>query len=149
MRKHRTLALNSWGAYQRNGFSEPRLLHLPILRKALNSLTWCVQFSLINSNFWCSEYLVFAAKNPLFYPASSLTSLEQSLRTEPLRGCFLGLKLSKVCRIKHSPQLLSCPIFYRWQSLLSLSFFLWVSCWLLNTLRSPCSSFLFQILFLK
>ena len=37
--KHRRLALNSWGAYQRNDFSEPRLWHLLIHRKALNSLT--------------------------------------------------------------------------------------------------------------
>ena len=44
------LAPDSWGAYQRNDFSEPRLLHLPIHRKALNSLTWGVWFSLINNN---------------------------------------------------------------------------------------------------
>ena len=48
--KNRTLALDSWGANQRNDFSEPRLLHLPIHRKALDSLTWDVWFSLINSN---------------------------------------------------------------------------------------------------
>ena len=35
----RVLALNNEGAYQRNDFSEPRLLHLPISRKVLNSLT--------------------------------------------------------------------------------------------------------------
>ena len=33
------LAPDSWGAYERNGFSEPRGLHLPIHRM-LNSLTW-------------------------------------------------------------------------------------------------------------
>ena len=55
VRKHRILAPDSWGAYQRNDFSEPRLLHLPIHRKALNSLTWDVWLSLLNSNlllFW-------------------------------------------------------------------------------------------------
>ena len=55
MRKHRTVAPDSWGADQRNDFNEPRLLHLPIRRKALNSLTGDVWFSLINSNllmFW-------------------------------------------------------------------------------------------------
>ena len=36
----RTLAQDSWGAYDKNDFSEPRLLHCPIHRKALNSLTW-------------------------------------------------------------------------------------------------------------
>ena len=34
MGKHRTLAPESWGAYQRNDFNEPRLLNLPIHRKA-------------------------------------------------------------------------------------------------------------------
>ena len=47
----RVLAPDSWGANQRNDFSEPRLLHLPIHRKALNSLTWVIWFSLINNNF--------------------------------------------------------------------------------------------------
>ena len=45
---HRILALI--GAYQRNDFSEPRLLHLPIQRKVLNSLTWDIWFSLIHKN---------------------------------------------------------------------------------------------------
>ena len=35
---------------QRNDFREPRFLHLPIHRKALNSLTWHIWFSLVNSN---------------------------------------------------------------------------------------------------
>ena len=34
----------------KDGFSKPRLLHLSLGRKALNSLTWDIQFSLINSN---------------------------------------------------------------------------------------------------
>ena len=50
MRKLRALAPGSWGAYQRNDFSEPRLLYLAIYRKALNSLTWNIWFSFINSN---------------------------------------------------------------------------------------------------
>ena len=37
--KNRILALGNQGAYQRNDFSESRLLHLPIQRKTLNSLT--------------------------------------------------------------------------------------------------------------
>ena len=51
MWKHRILAPESWGAYQRNDFSEPRLLHLPRQRKALNSLPWEIWFSLFNNNF--------------------------------------------------------------------------------------------------
>ena len=38
VRKHRILALESQEAYQRNDFSEPRLLHPPTDRRALNSL---------------------------------------------------------------------------------------------------------------
>ena len=41
---------DSWDAYQRNDFSMPRLLYLPIHRKALNSLTRDTWFSLINNN---------------------------------------------------------------------------------------------------
>ena len=47
--KHRKLALNSWGAYQRNDFSEPRFLHLPSYCNVLNSLIWDIWFSLINN----------------------------------------------------------------------------------------------------
>ena len=51
--KHRKPAPYSQGAYQRNDFSEPRLLHLLIFRKALNSLTWGIWFSLIcKKSFW-------------------------------------------------------------------------------------------------
>ena len=48
-KNHRTLALVRWGAYEGNDFSEPRPMHLPIHRKALNSLTWDIWFSLINN----------------------------------------------------------------------------------------------------
>ena len=48
--KTQTLASESWDAYERNEFSEPKLLHLPIYRKALNSLTWDIWFSLIHKN---------------------------------------------------------------------------------------------------
>ena len=37
-KQNRILGQDSWGAYQRNDFNEPRLLHLPIYRKTLNSL---------------------------------------------------------------------------------------------------------------
>ena len=56
MEKNRILALDVSGAHQRNNFNKPRLLHLPIHWKVLNSLTWDVWFSLISSN-WCSDYL--------------------------------------------------------------------------------------------
>ena len=87
LRKHRMLAPDSWGAYQRNDFSEPWLLHLPIHRKALNSLTWGIWFSLINNNLWCFDCLVFVAKK------SSVSS----------------------ARIKQNSQLLGCSLFFIWQ----------------------------------
>ena len=48
MWKHGMLVPESWGAYQMNDFSEPRLLHIPKHRKVLNS--WDMWFSLINKN---------------------------------------------------------------------------------------------------
>ena len=54
----RMLALDSRDAYERNDFNNPRLLYLPIHRRALNSLTWDVCFSLINGNLWCSHCLL-------------------------------------------------------------------------------------------
>ena len=36
--------------YQKNDFSEPRLLHPPIHRKVLNYLTWDIWVLLINNN---------------------------------------------------------------------------------------------------
>ena len=48
--EYRILAPDSWDAYERTDFSEPRLLRLPIHRKMLTSLTWNIWFPLINSN---------------------------------------------------------------------------------------------------
>ena len=48
----RILSPESWGAFQRNDFSEPRLLHLPIHRKVLNSLMVDIWVSLINRNLF-------------------------------------------------------------------------------------------------
>ena len=54
----------SWGnsgyekypADQRHDCSEPRLLHLPIHRKVLNSLTWCIWFSFFCCLFVCAVF---------------------------------------------------------------------------------------------
>ena len=85
-------------------FNEPRLLHLLIGRKLLNSLTWDVWFSLINSNllmFWLPG---FCCKTPL-YPGSSLTSSKRFLRTM-WEVVFRACVLSFVCQTKHNSQLL-------------------------------------------
>ena len=96
----------SWGACQRNDFSEPRLLHLPIHRKALNSLTWDIGFSLINNNLVVKAWI---------YPGSPLTSSEQSLRVI-WDAVSQTSVLSFVCQIKYNSQLLGCDFFPRsWQ----------------------------------
>jgi len=46
----KVLARDSWDVYERNYFSEPKLLHFPTHRKTLNSLTWDIWFSLIHKN---------------------------------------------------------------------------------------------------
>ena len=82
MRKRRTLAPDSWGAYQRNYFSEPRFLHLPICRKVLNTLTWDIWFSLINNNllmFWlpglcCKSFYIFCFPSLLLQSSLSVLS---------------------------------------------------------------------------
>ena len=48
--------------YERNDFHEPRLLHLPVHRKELNSLTWNVWFPLINSNILMFRLPAFCFK---------------------------------------------------------------------------------------
>ena len=63
MGKKSILAPESWGANQKDSFNELRLLHLPIYRKVLNSLTWDV---------WFLHLLVFwlpglCCKNPCVY----------------------------------------------------------------------------------
>ena len=63
--KHRILAPDSWDAYQRNNFSELRLLHLPIYRKALNSFTWDVWFSLISNNLSMFRLPVLCCKTSI------------------------------------------------------------------------------------
>ena len=80
MRKHRMLAPDTWGAYQRNDFSEPRLFHLPIYRKVLNSLTWDIWFSLINRNLLMFLLPGLCCKNSCISWLSPLASSEQPLR---------------------------------------------------------------------
>ena len=55
----------------------PNSCIFPIHRKALNSLTWDVQFSLISSNLLMFQQLVFVAKTPI--SAGSSLSLRSTL----------------------------------------------------------------------
>ena len=86
--ENRMLAPDRWGAYERNDFSEPRLLHLPVHRKALNSLTQDIWFSL-TIIFWYSDHLLFVTKFSVTWP---LPSPPGSSSQSYLRWCLLGLK---------------------------------------------------------
>ena len=77
-----------------NNFSELRLLHLPLHRKALISLTLDVLFF----------YLFSPAKIPI-YLGYSLTSSKQSLR-DIWKAVFWGVSPQKTPWIKHNSQLL-------------------------------------------
>ena len=121
-----------WDAYQRNDFSEPRLFHLPIHGKAPNPLTWVIWFSLINNNFWCSDYLPFVAKH-LYDLAPPLTSLKQFSQGH-LRCCLPGLKSYTFRWIAHNSQPLGCVLF---KSLLQIP---------LPLLKCPFPSLLLYIL---
>ena len=103
--KRGILASDSWDAYESNNFSGPKLLHLPLHGKALNSLTWDIWFSFINNNlFWCSSYLPFVARL-LYNLGPPLTSLEQFSQSY-LRCCLPGLSTKTFHWRKHDSQLL-------------------------------------------
>ena len=89
MRSHRTPAPGGWGAHQRNDFSEPRLLHLPIHRKALNSLTWSIWLPLVNNNLLMFRLPGLCCKNSYipWLPPCLFGAVPQSY----LRCCDLGL----------------------------------------------------------
>ena len=100
--KHRILDPDSWDAYERNDFNEPRLSPLPLDRKALNSLTWAIWFSLIHKLLSMFNTFVFYCK--VVYIQLPLTSLSAhrppptpSTSTEQfsqgyMRHCLLCLK---------------------------------------------------------
>ena len=70
MRKPRILAPDDWDAYERNDFSESKLLYLPIHRKALNSLIWNSWLPLINNHLWTFRLPALHCKTSV-YPGSS------------------------------------------------------------------------------
>ena len=76
----RLLTPDRWGACQRNYFSEPRLLHLLIQRKTLNSLTWDIWFSFINNHLLMFRLPAFCCK----------TSIQLGSSPHPLRAVFPG-----------------------------------------------------------
>ena len=124
MRKHRILAPDSWGADQRNDSREPRLLHLPIHRKELNSLTWGIWFSLINSNLLMFQLPgVCCKKSYIFWlPLCLVGAISQSdwrcsvpsLRTQ---FCPSFIWRFENYVLLHNSQLLGCAFFFSRQIL--------------------------------
>ena len=90
--KHRILAPDNWDACERNDFSEPRLLHLLIHTKALNSLTWDVWFSLTNNNFLMFRLPALCCK--LLYKLATCPSIPflEQFSQGYFRCCLLGLR---------------------------------------------------------
>ena len=87
--KYRLTGPDSWGACQKDDFNDSRLLHLPICKKALNSLNWDIYFSL---TVFC--FVLFYVPDPccktLIYP-DNLHYLFKAIPYSYLRGCVLGL----------------------------------------------------------
>ena len=94
-----------------NGLSESRFLHFPIHRKALNSLTWDIWLSLINSNLLMFLLPGLCCKNSYISwltPSPSSPCLFGAVSQSYLRCCVLCLSPQKVRQIKHNSQLLDC-----------------------------------------
>ena len=110
------LAPDSWGAYERNEFSEPRGLHLPIC-SMLNSFTWNLIFLIaapgIAKSDWVTEpqqSLMFRLPSPFLQILShdSPSCLLGAVFSEQLRFCLLGLGP------KHGYQIKSPSTFRGW-----------------------------------
>ena len=87
-------------------FQWAQTCHLPIQRKALNSLTWNAWFSLISSNLLKFSYLFFVCLNsctPWLLPYL-FGAVLQSYR----RGCVPGLSPQSDCWMKHNSLVLGC-----------------------------------------
>ena len=71
-KRKQDLAPDSWDAYERNEFSEPRGLHLSIQRR-LNSLTWYLIFDVQTACSLCCKFVY-----SLSPPPASLEQFSQS-----------------------------------------------------------------------
>ena len=101
--KHKIQAPYSWEAYERSDFSDPWLLHLPIHRKALNSLTWDIWFPSIHKNTFDAQAtcrLLHISKEP-----DSSRCLLRAVHSGLLECCLLGLSSKNFHQIKYNAQL--------------------------------------------
>ena len=108
--KCRILAQDSWDAYKRNDFSEPRLLYLPIHRKVLNSLTWDIWFSLIHRKTFDVETTCPLLRKfyiTWLFPCYLLRVFSRGY----LRCCLPELRLKNFHWINYNSQLVVCGYF--------------------------------------
>ena len=111
--KHRILASHSWDAYESNGFSnEPRLLNLPIHRKALNSLTLDIWFPLIHKNIFNIQTICVSIEKLLYNPAPPSASSNHFFQAY-LRMLSPCLSPKSSCWIKHNSQLLGYEYIFK------------------------------------
>ena len=107
--ENRRLALDRWAAYERNGFSKPRLLHLAIHRKSLNSLTSDICFFLINN------LLMFRLPSPCCKLLYNLTP-PPAPQNRSLRVTWNAISWvwspKNSHQIKHNSPLLGCEYFF-------------------------------------
>ena len=78
--KETRLAPDSWGAYERNEFSEPRGLHLPIHRM-LNSFTWYLIFYVKTACSLCCKLVYSRTSPPAFLERFSQSYWDTVSRT--------------------------------------------------------------------
>ena len=76
-------APDSWGTYQGNNFNEPWLLHLPIHRKAHNSLTWDAASWLICPIFLSLQGRHIPNRNRRRQISTTGTPIADTLGTDP------------------------------------------------------------------
>ena len=106
MWKYRLLAPDSWGTHQ--NFWKPRLLHLPIHRKVVNSLTWDIWFSFIYNKFLILRLPALCCKITID-PVSSPFLLEKFLRAlwKFISRTMLCL-VTQSCLISSAPWIVDC-----------------------------------------
>ena len=112
---NRIPASDSWGAYQRNEFSEPKLLHLSMYRKALNTLMWDIWFSL-TVIIWCSQIPASCCKNscicyPPPHPATFSTVFSGLLEMLPPRTEILKMSTKPNITKKKKKQINKIKLF--------------------------------------
>ena len=109
--ENRILAPDRWDEYERNGFSEPRLLHLAIHKKSLNSLTSDICFFLINNNL-----LMFKLPSPCckflynLTPPPAPQNRSLSVTRDPVSWAWSPKNSHQ---IKHNSPFLGCEYFFK------------------------------------